>query len=81
MYRVFGGVWAVGDVVVSAGRCIGEVGVVNGGEQFLLDVVVNGVAGVCVDDGVIERGAKMGVACVELCELKLDQLSSGILGM
>ena len=54
---------------------------VNGGEQFLLDVVVNGVAGVCVDDGVIERGAKMGVVCVDVCELKLDQLSSGILGM
>ena len=51
---------------------------VNGGEQFLLDVVVNGVAGVCVGDGVIETGAKMGVACVELCELKLDQLSSGV---
>ena len=54
---------------------------VNGGEQFLLGVVVNGVAGVCVGDGVIERGAKMGVACVELCELKLAQFSSGILGM
>ena len=36
----------------------------DGGEQFLLDVVVNGVAGVCVDDGVIERGAKMSVVCV-----------------
>ena len=54
---------------------------VNGGEQFLLDVVVNGVAGVFVDDGVLERGAKMGVVCVDVCELKLDQLSSGILGM
>ena len=60
------------------GRCIGDVGVVNGGEQFLLDVVVNGVAGVCVGDGVIDRGAKMGGGCVEQCELKLDQLSSGV---
>ena len=78
MYRVFGGVWAVGDVVVSAGRCIGEVGVVNGGEQFLLDVVVNGVVGVCVDDGVIDRGVKM---CVGVCELKLDQFWTGVLDM
>ena len=60
------------------GRCVGDVGVVSGGEQFLLDVVVNGVAGVCVGDGVIERGAKMGVVCVELCELKLDQFSNGV---
>ena len=51
---------------------------VNGGEQFLLDVVVNGVAGVCVGDGVIERGAKIGVACIEQYELKLDQVSSGV---
>ena len=60
------------------GRCVGDVGVVSGGEQFLLDVVVNGVAGVCVGDGVIERGAKMGVVCVELCELKLAQFSNGV---
>ena len=60
------------------GRCVGDVGVVSGGEQFLLDVVVNGVAGVCVGDGVIERGSKMGVVCVELCELKLDQFSNGV---
>ena len=51
---------------------------VDSGGQFLLDVVVNGVAGVCVGDGVIERGAKMGVVCVELCELKLDQFSNGV---
>ena len=50
----------------------------NGGEQFLLDVVVNGVAGVCVGDGVMDRGAKMGVVCVDVCELKVDQLSSGV---
>ena len=81
MYRVFGGVGVVGDVAVSVGRCVGDVGVVNGGEQFLLDVVVNRVAGVCVGDGVIERGAKMGVVCVDVCELKLDQFSGGILGM
>ena len=60
---------------------VGEVGVVDGGEQFLLDVVVNGVAVVRVDDGVIERGAKMGVVCVGVCELKLDQFCTGILGM
>ena len=36
---------------------------------------------VCVDDGVIERGAKMSVVCVEVSELKLDQFSGGVLGM
>ena len=53
----------------------------DGGEQFLLDVAVNGVAGVCVDDGVVERGAKISVVCVGVCELKLDQFSSGVVGM
>ena len=61
--------------------CVGEVGVVDGGEQFLLDAVVNGVAGVCVcvDDGGMESSAKMGVVCVGVCELKLDQFLAGVL--
>ena len=76
MYRVSGGGWSV--IVVSMLECVGEVGVVVGGEQFLLDAAVNGVAGVCVDDGVIESGVKM---CVGVCELKLDQFWTGVLDM
>ena len=39
------------------------------------------VAGVCVDDGVIESGAEMGVVCVGMYELKLDQFWTGVLDM
>ena len=45
MYRVSGGGLVV---VVSVLECVGEVGVVVGGEQFLLDAAVNVWWLVCV---------------------------------